>query len=311
MLPVSRSFFVKRVFYLVGPTASGKSELAAEVAARCGAEVVSADAFQIYRGLPVLTAQPSESIVRKVPHHLVGVLPLSEKMNAEKFRQLATSAINEVNGRGKLALVVGGSGLYLKALTHGLTALPPVDPQLRAELNAVSLDELVVRLLEVDPSAKKEIDLCNKQRVIRALEIFLQTQQPASVQRLQWQSGPPRIDGVFVCRDRAELYERIDRRVREMFEQGVADEVAQVKELGTTAAKTIGLDLIRQLLNGKVNPQECVAAIQLATRRYAKRQLTWFRQQPNFEPLNLSLLKDHTAAIDWILQKVSLLPLTE
>src|SRR5215475_8447699 len=145
MLPVSRSFFVKRVFCLVGPTASGKSELAAEVAALCGAEVVSADAFQIYRGLPLLTAQPNESILRKVPHHLVGVLPLTEEMNAEKFRQSAMASINEVNRRGKLALVVGGSGLYLKALTHGLAALPPVDPKLRAELNALSLDEVVVR----------------------------------------------------------------------------------------------------------------------------------------------------------------------
>src|SRR5262245_39931851 len=221
MLPVSRSFFVKRVFYLVGPTASGKSELAAEVATICGAEVVSADAFQIYRSLPVLTAQPNESVLRKAPHHLIGVLPLSEEMSADKFRQLAISAINEVNGRGKLALVVGGSGLYLKALTDGLAALPPVDPWLRAGLNALSLVEGVVRLLKVDPSAKEKTDLRNKRRVIRALEIFLQTQQPASVQRAQWQPELPRIAGVYVYRDRAELYERIDRRVKEMFDHGV------------------------------------------------------------------------------------------
>src|SRR5438874_747806 len=147
MLPVSRSFFVKRAFYIVGPTASGKSEIAAEVAARCGAEVVSADAFQIYRGLPLLTAQPNESVVQKAPHHLFGKFSLGEEMSAEKFRQLAISAIKEINAHGNLAIVVGGSGLYLKALTHGLASLPAVDLKLRAELNALPLEELGARLL--------------------------------------------------------------------------------------------------------------------------------------------------------------------
>ena len=116
------------------------------MAARCDAEVVSADAFQIYRGLPILTAQPDEATLRKVPHHLIGSVPVTEEMNAEKFRELAEAAIEEINRRGKLALVVGGSGLYLKALTHGLAPLPAVDPKLRAELNALSLDELNARL---------------------------------------------------------------------------------------------------------------------------------------------------------------------
>ena len=280
----------------------------AELAARCGAEVVSADGFQIYRGLPILTAQPNEAILRKVPHQLVGVLALNEEMNAERFRRLATSAITEINQRGKLAIVVGGSGLYLKTLTHGLASLPPVDQKLRAELSSQPLEELIVRLLEVDPSAGEKTDLRNKRRVVRALEIFLQTQRPASAQRSQWQPRTERIDGVFVYRERAELYARIDRRVEEMFTRGVTEEVARAGEPGATAAKTIGFALIRDLLRGKINSDECVAAIQLVTRRYAKRQLTWFRQQPNFEPLNLSLLKDHTAAVDWILQKFLFCP---
>jgi tRNA dimethylallyltransferase len=308
MLPVSRSFFVKRAFYIVGPTASGKSELAAEVAARREAEIVSADAFQIYRGLPVLTAQPNDAVLTKVPHHLVGEQSLAEEMNAEKFRQLAESAIDEINRRGKLAIIVGGSGLYLKALTHGLALLPAVDPKLRAELNSLSLEELTARLIKVDPLAGEKSDLHNKRRVIRALEIFAQTKQPASMQRSQWQSESERVKGVFVYREREELYARIDRRVEEMFVQGVADEVARAGEFGVTAAKTIGLEQIQQLLNGKITSAECMAAIQQMSRRYAKRQLTWFRRQTNFEPLNLSLLKDHSAAVDWILQKVALLP---
>src|SRR3954447_19627959 len=113
-----------KAFFIAGPTASGKSEIAAEVAARCNAELVSADAFQIYRGLPILTAQPDEATLRKAPHHLINCLPVTEEMNAEKFRKLAETAINDINRRGKLALVVGGSGLYLKVLTHGLAPLP-------------------------------------------------------------------------------------------------------------------------------------------------------------------------------------------
>jgi tRNA dimethylallyltransferase len=297
-----------QVFFVVGPTASGKSELSAEVARRCGAEIVSADAFQIYRGLPLLTAQPDEATLRKVPHHLIGAVPLTEEMSAEKFRELALTAIGKINQRGKLAIVVGGSGLYLKAVTHGLAPLPAVDPALRAELNALSLDELYARLLAVDSLGAGKIDRRNKRRLVRALEIFVQTNMPASAQRKQWEQSSPHVRGAFVFRERAELNCRIDRRVEEMFRAGVANEVARVGPLSTTAAKTLGIEQIRLLLAGKISSTECVATIQQATRRYAKRQLTWYRRQPNFEPLNLSLLKDHAAAVDWILQKVALLP---
>ena len=299
---------MKRLFFIVGPTASGKSEIAADVAARCQAEIVSADAFQIYRGLPLLTAQPDEATLRKAPHHLIATLPLSEAMSAEKFRALAFSAIEEINRRGKLALVVGGSGLYLKALTHGLAPLPAVDSQLRAELNALSLEELNLRLLAVDPLGAEKIDRQNKRRVVRALEIFAQTNSPASAQRAQWQNEPRHAPGVFLWRERADLYARIDRRVEEMFRAGVREEVAAASQVSTTAAQALGLNEIRELREGKINPADCIAAIQQATRRYAKRQLTWFRRQINLEPLNLTLLKDHQAAVDWILQKVALLP---
>ena len=295
-------------FFIVGPTASGKSEIAAEVAVRCGAEIVSADAFQIYHGLPLLTAQPDEATLRKAPHHLIGSVPLTAEMSAEKFRALALCAIEEINRRGKLAIVVGGSGLYIKALTHGLAPLPAVDPKLRAELNALALDELNTRLAGVDPSGAKKIDRQNKRRVVRALEIFMQTKTPASAQRLQWNQAASQARGVLLLRDRDELYSRIDQRVEQMFRDGVIWEIAGIGEFGPTAGKVLGLDQIRALLEEKMTPAECLVAIQQATRRYAKRQLTWFRRQPSFEPLNLSLLKDHAAVIDWILQKVSLLP---
>jgi tRNA dimethylallyltransferase len=299
---------VKRAFYIVGPTASGKSELAADVALRCEAEVVSADAFQIYCGLPLLTAQPNDAVRTRVRHHLIGELSLAEELSAEKFRRLAEFAIAEINRRGKLAIVAGGSGLYLKALTHGLARFPAVDPELRAKLNSLSLEELTARLIKVDPFAREKLDLHNKRRVTRALEIFAQTKQPPSIQQSQWKLEAPRAHGVFVYWERGELYARIDRRVETMFADGVIDEVARATDVGVTAVKTIGLAQIRQLLDGKIGLAECIAAIQQRTRQYAKRQLTWFRQQTNFESLNLSLLKDHSAAVDWILQKVALLP---
>lgn len=278
--------------------------MAADVAARCGAEIVSADAFQIYRGFQILTAQPDEATLRQVPHHLIGSVPQTEEMNAEKFRALAAAAINEINRRGKLALVVGGSGLYVKALTHGLTPLPAVDAQLRAELNALSLDDLNRRLAVVDPLGAEQVDRLNKRRVVRALEIFAQTNAPASEQRREWKTESTQVRGVFLFRERPELYARIDDRVLQMLREGVTEEVARTGPLSKTAEKTLGLEQVRQLLAGKISAADCIAEIQQATRRYAKRQLTWFRRQPNFEPLNLSLLKDHAAAVDWILQKI-------
>src|SRR6266436_2839838 len=129
---------MRRALFIVGPTATGKSELGADIARKLNAEIVSADAFQIYRGLDLLTAKPDASTFAKAPHHLIGTMPLSEEMNAEKYRRAATRAIDEIHARGKLAIVVGGSGLYIKALTHGLSPLPEANPKLRQKLNAMS-----------------------------------------------------------------------------------------------------------------------------------------------------------------------------
>src|ERR1043166_5728743 len=171
---------MRRTFFIVGPTATGKSELAADVANEIGAEIVSADAFQVYRGLDLLTAKPDASTLTKAPHHLVGTTPLDEEMNAEKYRRAASHAINEIHSRGKLAIVVGGSGLYIKALTHGLAEVPQPDRKLRERLNAMRLDELHAQLTELDPEATRKIDIKNRRRVVRALEICWLTGKPAS-----------------------------------------------------------------------------------------------------------------------------------
>ena len=316
---------MKCVFFIVGPTAVGKSEVAAAVAQRLGAEIVSADAFQIYRGLDLLTAKPDQATRAKAPHHLIGTMSIHEEMNAEKFRRLALATPGEIHSREKVAIVVGGSGLYIKALTHGLSDLPEADPSLRAQLNRLTLDQLRARLVDLDPKAMDAIDIKNRRRLVRALEICLMTGRPASAQRTKWEgavavaSGTGKrvqdaarsvpkafgaSTGVLVFRDRDKLYQRINQRVTAMFQNGVIEEVRAAGAMSETASKMIGLREIRELLDGKMSILQCVAQIQQASRRYAKRQLTWFRRQTNFEPLNLSLLSHHEA-VKWISQRAS------
>jgi len=292
------------VFFIVGPTATGKSEIAADVAAELDAEIVSADAFQIYRGLDLLTAKPETGTLAKVSHHLIGTMSILDEMSAAKFRERALVAISEIHSRGKLAIVVGGSGLYIKALTHGLSSAPAADPDLRARLNELSLHDLQNKLLKLDPKAASRIDLKNRRRLVRAIEICLLSDQKISGQRKEWESNVG-TNGVFVFRQRDELYERINRRVEAMFEDGVIEEARNAGAMSETASKMIGLREIRELLDGKMSIPQCVAAIQQATRRYAKRQLTWFRRQTNFHSLNLSLLT-HVEAVEWISQRARL-----
>jgi len=291
---------MRDVFFIVGPTATGKSELAADVARELNAEIVSADAFQIYRGLDLLSAKPDAATLARVPHHLIGSLSILEEMNADKFRKLALQAISDIHSRGKLAIVVGGSGLYVKALTHGLSVASGSDPKTRAKLEKLSLEQLQRRLNKADPERAQKIDMKNRRRVQRALEICLLTGKPASQQRTNWSAGAS-VRGVFVFRNREDLYQRINQRVEKMFDAGVIEDVRASGAMSDTASKMIGLREIRELIDGKISILQCVAAIQQASRHYAKRQLTWFRRQTNFQPLNSSVL-NHVEVVERISQ---------
>jgi tRNA dimethylallyltransferase len=275
-----------RAFFIVGPTATGKSQLAADVAREIGAEIVSADAFQIYRGLDLLTGKPEALTLTNVPHYLIGTVPLSEEMNAGKYRRVARSVIENINSRGKLAIVVGGSGLYIKALTHGLAPLPESDSKLREKLNALSLAELLSQLCEFDPDTAEKIDPKNRRRIVRAVEICLLSGKPASevvaagglsavALAKEDESGRPGSSipatGVFVFRDRNELYERINQRAQAMFEHGVIEQVRAAGTISATASQMIGLREIHELLLKRISLPHCIAEIRQATRRYAKR----------------------------------------
>ena len=290
---------MKRVFFIVGPTAVGKSEIAAEAARRTGAEIVSADAFQIYRGLDLLTAKPDPVALAKAPHHLIGFVPLYEEMNVEKYRTAAEAIIL----RGKPAIFVGGTGLYIKALTHGLAKLPNANKTLREKLERVTSHELLRSLRQLDPTGAEKIDAQNRRRLVRAVEVCLLTGKPFSSERTEWNETAP-ANGILLERDRAELYARINHRVEEMFAAGVVDEVRVAKNIGPTAEKALGLREIQALIAGEISRAECIAKIQQATRRYAKRQLTWFRRQTNFPSLNLSA-HDPAEAVEIISQSAS------
>lgn len=264
---------------IAGPTGVGKSELAVEVAEHCNGEIVGADAFQVYAGLDILTAKPSRELRSRVPHHLIGEIPLRESFNVARYLELASARMAEIRERGHVPVVVGGTGLYIRALIRGLSELPAGDPAIRTELEQCSLAQLQDRLRQLDPAACAWIDMHNPRRLIRALEICLTADRPYSSFRTAWEKVPARTLGVVLTREREDLCARIDTRVQSMFRDGVVAEVRAAGELGPTAAQTLGLAEIQSLLRGERTEPECIASIQLSTRQYAKRQITWFRKE--------------------------------
>jgi tRNA dimethylallyltransferase len=265
-------------FYLTGPTASGKSGVAVALAECIGGEIVNADAFQLYRGLDTLTAKPSRVERERVPHHLYDAFDPESLCDAQRYRELALPVIADIAGRGIWPIVVGGSGLYIKALSHGLAELPKGDESLRVELRALPLDEKVRRLLALDPEAVQNVPLANPRYVERALEICMITGKPQSVLRQNFAQTEPWGSGVVLSWEREALYARINQRVLAMLDAGVLTEVAAFDGKGGLE-RAIGVRELRAHLAGECTLAEAVVAMQQATRRYAKRQGTWFRRE--------------------------------
>jgi len=268
-----------RFFILAGPTAVGKTEFAVEIAERMGTEIVGADAFQIYRGFEILSGKPSTSLQARVKHHVLGVLPATESCDATRYAELAGKEIQDLNRRGLVPLVVGGSGFYIDTLLNPLPELPAGDSALRCQLSQEPLESLLSELEERDPEAFYGIDQQNRRRIERAIEVIRLTGKPFSSYRRPNSPGR-QLPGLVLTRPRIELHRRINERVHWMLENGAIQEVASASELSTTAVQMIGVPEIQKFLRQESSLEECTRAIQTATRQYAKRQNTWFKKQP-------------------------------
>jgi tRNA dimethylallyltransferase len=268
-----------RFFVLAGPTAVGKSEFAVEIAERLGAEIVGADAFQIYQGFHILSGKPSSVLQNRVKHHLIDLLPAAENCDAARFAALAEKEIGELNQKGLVPLVVGGSGFYIDALLNPLPDLPSNDRTLRNQLAKEPLDSLLAELKRCDPPAFAEIDRQNRRRIERAIEVIRLTGKPFSSYRRP-RTHDSQVSGLILSRPRPDLHLRIDQRVRWMLDNGAIEEVASAGELSMTAGQMIGVSEIGRFLKKKISFEECVHLIQAATRQYAKRQITWFNASP-------------------------------
>lgn len=294
--------------YITGPTGVGKSAFATSLALQLGGEVIGADAFQIYQDLPILTAQPSKEQQRLVPHHLIGRLPLSESCDAGRYRTMALTAVNEVKQRHHIPIVAGGTGLYVRSLIAPLDPLPTGNAVLRESFTHLSPEELLARLAQLDPKAADFIDTKNRRRIERALEIVMESGSSLSEVWKKKKESLPHALGFFLFREREELYQRIESNIKNMFEQGAVEEVAALGLISPTASMALGLREIQAYLRREHSLQTTIEKITQATKRYAKRQLTWFKNQHTFLPLNLSHFSSMEEAVDealLILQKVT------
>lgn len=265
---------------IVGPTASGKTALALAIAPALGAEIVVCDSMTIYRGMDVGTAKPTPDEQSRVPHHLIDIADPSEDFTVARFQAAARDAIDHITARGARPLVVGGSGLYLRAIVDGLS-FPPTDPAVRAGLESEPTAALADRLRARDPEALTFVDAGNRRRVVRALEVIEVTGRPFSSFRGDWERrSPVPIAGLDVPSDL--LGERIVARLRAQLDAGLLEEAARVRDagMGRTARGAIPYPDALDLLDGKIDEDTFIERAARANKRLARRQRSWFRADP-------------------------------
>jgi tRNA dimethylallyltransferase len=273
---------------LSGPTGVGKSELAVALAERIGGEILGVDSRQVYRDLPIGTAQPTAALQRRVTHHLIGFLPSNERITASRFAQHAQQIAVDVAARGRRLVLVGGTGLYFRAMLEGLFAAPPAAPELRAALLREAEGEggrhaLHARLMAQDPQTAAGLAANDLVRVVRALEIASLTGRTVSALKAAQVKRNPRVIWLGLEPPRDELYRRIDERTTQLFANGLLDEALLLLKRGlarSPAAGSLGFPQAFRHLKGELDLAAAIAETAQATRRYAKRQLTWFRANP-------------------------------
>ena len=300
---------------IVGPTAVGKTEIAIQLAQHFDAEIVSLDSRQIYRDMDIGTAKPTPDQRSAVPHHLIDCVAVDQPFSVAEYQRLADSAIEEIQERGKRAMAVGGAGLYFRGLIDGLFDGPGADAEIRAKLQQEADEHgngaLHERLRQCDPETADRVHPNNRVKVIRALEVYELTGKPISALQEQWKMNEPRylFRAFGLNMPREALYRRIEERVDQMVETGLIEEVKELLDRGYSrncvAMQSFGYKELIEYLDGKRTFDEAVALLKQNTRRFAKRQLTWFCNDPRIEWLDLSQFSSIDGIVDNLIVKNS------
>lgn len=276
------------IICIVGPTASGKTRLSIELCKHYHGEVLSCDSMQLYRGMTIGTAKPTPAEMQGIPHHMIDVADPGESFSVSRYVEMADPILQDILSRGKTCVIVGGTGLYVDSLIAGRRFAPYPQTGKRRELEAMDIGEVIALLRRVDPDSAARIPPADRKRLIRAAEVYLETGKTITQHNLETQAIPPKYHPLWLGLDfpnRAELYGRIDRRVDEMMAQGLVEEIQGLLAAGTpptaTSLQAIGYKEPMAALRGEMTMEEAVEKIKLESRRYAKRQLTWFRRNPD------------------------------
>jgi len=284
-----------KVVFIAGPTAVGKTVVAASLARKISAEIITCDSMQIYKGMDILTSKPSAILRKNIPHHLLGTIPPAREYDVSRYRKDALKAMRSIIKKGKVPLFVGGTGLYMSVLLDGIFKTGPIDEKIRqrllAEAARLGSTHLHAQLKKVDPEAAEIIHPHDTRRIIRALEVYRGTGKPISELKKERRGLVDEFDVQVFCLnlERNKLYGRINRRVEKMFKEGLMDEARRIlnRRLSRTASFAIGLKEIRDYLDGRISEKEAKELIKKNTRNYAKRQLTWFRKDKRIIWINI------------------------
>lgn len=285
----------KTLVVVTGPTAVGKTGLAVRLAKLFHTEVISADARQLYRELPIGTAAPTVSQMREVKHHFIGTLSIKDPYNVSLFEEQALTVAEDIFARSDFVVLTGGSGLYIDTFCHGIDSLPRVDMEVRKHVRALyaseGLEGLRRLLRKVDPAYYNSVDLGNPNRIMRGIEVYLQTGSPLSGMHSRLARNRPfRIIKIVLCRERSELSERIRARTYQMIQEGLVEEALPCfRYMHLNALQTVGYKEIFDWLANRWSLQQAIEKIVIQTNRYARRQMTWYRRYENahwFHPNN-------------------------
>ena len=303
-----------RLIFILGPTAVGKTEISIIGAQQLNAEIISLDSRQLYRHMDIGTAKPTSEERRQVPHHLIDFVEPDQSFTVADYQKLADQKVEEIWKRGKQPMFVGGSGLYFRAVLDGLFEGPTADPELRAKLRQdarkFGKEKLHQKLAKIDPKTAENVHPNDLVRVIRAIEVYEKTGEPISKLQRQWDEEPPRYDFVAVGlnRSRELLYQRIDQRVDEMIKRGLIEEVKKLLELyprDCRAMQSFGYKEIASYLNGEIGLQEAIELTCQRTRHFAKRQLTWFRNDGRIRWLDVNQFQNANEAAEELIRKIN------